>query len=263
LAVITNGCATCSLLGKKDGPHEIRVNSSGTFNQIYYKIIKLNNDNLYNVERILCIPIDETSTKKPVSELIHQPRGDINFLVIRKDLFNSVTSAKDDTERYRLLLSKYIDLKSVEVILHKGKHVKGWYIYLTYDYLANTSNDLHPLYPNKMFSRKEVIPNDVIPNNYIVNDSIIQHGSHYAYLVRHGQYHLETNVEKEFDLHGYDKLLPESNHEYTVNIMDSEAVYMHSAFLRYSLAPCAIAIDLAASPFYLLMFSTAEYWMPR
>jgi hypothetical protein len=256
LLLSINGCATSMLFEKKDGPHEIKIKSSGTFNQIYYKINKLSNNGIWSDERILCIPINVSDSNSE----------NVIYYVIKKDWFNpSYQSALADTERYKVLLSKQLTLKSVEIINHNGKHSKGLYIYLTYDKKPEMSGDFKPLYPDKKFTPDETVPNDIITQNIVIdgNDRLRLHGSYYSYLVRHGQYQLESDIETKYDFSGYDKLLPDDSHKYTVNIMNSEAEHVFPVVLRYGLAPIAIAADVALSPFYLLMFSTADYWMPR
>ncbi|NTW16968.1 MAG: hypothetical protein HGA41_05860 [Syntrophaceae bacterium] len=252
----TNGCATYSLFGKKDGPHEIKIKTSGTFNQIYFKINKLTDNGIWRDERIFCIPI----------KIADADSHKVLYFVIKKDWFNpSYESALSDTERYKSRISKHINLKTLEIINHNGKHSKGLYVYLTYDKVSEVPGDSKPLYPDKKYSTDETVPKYIITKNTVINenDSIRLHGSHYSYLVRPGQYQLESDIETKFDLHGYDKLLPDDSHEFPVNIMSSETEHIFPGVVRYGLAPIAIAADVALSPFYLLMFSTADHWMPR
>ncbi len=242
--IIFNGCATSLVYERKNGPHEVSIRSSGTFNQIYYTVIKHDNNKTWNVEKILCIPVIIDSAKK--------------YLIIRNVLYMDINSANNDTDKYKSALKNYVDLKSVEVIKQNSKFrdlKSGFNIYFTYNPRPNVSNDLKYLRPNKMFVQGEMIPDGIIRNNYLVttNGSIDQHGSHYSYLV-YPPVTLKSTIEDEFDYRSYEHLLPDDNHTYTLNLMNSDAVYVHSAFFRYGITPFSVAVDVATSPLQLLFF---------
>lgn len=240
-ANIISGCATWYVYEKKDGPHKVSISESGTFDQIYYSVIKLNNNKLYNVEKILCIPILVEGSKK--------------YIIISNYHYDSISSANRDIDTYKSMLKSDVEIKSIEVINHKGKHRHGWYIYFTYDTQPNVSINKGFIYPNKLFNPGELIPDDIIKNNYMVtvNDRIKHHGTHYAYLV-HTPELLKVKIEDKFDYRNYEKLLPDNNHAHTLNVMNSDAEYLHSAFFRYGMTPFSLAVDIATSPLQLLFF---------